>query len=182
MPVCDGHTSEPLTVPAQVETLRRRVGITEVVCVGDRGRVKRPGKPARAAAGSTSITALTKPPIRQLLRQGGWRPEWLTPHVHEGPYGSVRLVLRRSEAVRRKAHRRRHDKLAHLHALLTARNALVRTAKRAPPAAGLRTLQAWVTRHKLAGGVQWSLQEHNSIVTGDEAAQIEASRCAGCDV
>ena len=180
--VFDGNTSDPLTVPAQVETLRRRFGITEVVFVGDRGMVKRTGKTALAAAGYTYITALTKPQIRKLLRQGVLRPEWFTPHVHEVPHGSVRLVLRRSEAVRRKAHRRRHDKLATLHALITARNAFVRTAKRARPAAGLRTLQAWVTRHKLAGWVQLSLQENNIIVTVDEAAQIEASRFDGCYV
>ncbi len=129
--VFDGNTSDPLTVPAQVETLRRRFAITEVVFVGDRG---------------------------------------------------MRLVLRQSEAVRRKAHRRRHDKLAKLHALIAARNAFVRTAKRAQPAAGLRTLQAWVTRHKLAGWVQLSLQENDLIVTVDEAAQIEASRFDGCYV
>jgi len=180
--VFDGNTSDPLTVPAQVETLRRRFGITEVVFVGDRGMVKRTGKTALAAAGYTYITALTTPQIRKLLRQGVLRPEWFTPHVHEVPHGSVRLVLRRSEAVRRKAHRRRHDKLAKLHALITARNAFMRTAKRAQPAAGLRTLQAWVTRHKLVGWVQLSLQENDIIVTVDEAAQIEASRFDGCYV
>jgi transposase len=180
--VFDGNTSDPLTVPAQVETLRRRFGITEVVFVGDRGMVKRTGKTALAAAGYTYITALTTPQIRKLLRQGVLRPEWFTPHVHEVPHGSVRLVLRRSEAVRRKAHRRRHDKLAKLHALITSRNAFVRTAKRAQPEAGLRTLQAWVTRHKLVGWVQLSLKENNIIVTVDEAAQIEASRFDGCYV
>jgi hypothetical protein len=180
--VCDGNTSDPLTGPAQVETLRRRFGLTEVVCVGERGMVKRPGKPARAAAGSTSITALTTPQRRQLLRQGVWRPEWCTPHVHEVPQGSVRLVLRRSEAVRRQAHRRRHDPLAPLHALMTARKALVRTAKRAQPAAGLRTLPAWVTRPTLAGWVPLSLQEHHIIVPVEEAAQSEASRFDGCYV
>ena len=101
MQVCDGNTSDPLTVPAQVETLRRRCGSTEVVYVGDRGRVKRTGKPALAAAGSTSITALPTPQIRKLLRQGVWHPEWLTPHIHAVLHGPVRLVLRRSEAVRR---------------------------------------------------------------------------------
>jgi hypothetical protein len=67
--VFDGNTSDPRTVPAQGETLRRRVGITEVVFVGDRGMVKRTGKTALAAAGSTYITALTQPQIRKLLRQ-----------------------------------------------------------------------------------------------------------------
>jgi hypothetical protein len=84
--------------------------------------------------------------------------------------------------VRRQAHRRRADQLATLHALSTARTAFVRTAKRAQPAAGLRTLHAWVTRHKLAGWVQWSLQEGDSSATVDAAAQTEASGCDGCDV
>ena len=65
---------------------------------------------------------------------------------------------------------------------MTARHAFVRTAKRAQPAPGLRTLHAWVTRQKLAGWVQWSLQAHDLLVTVDEAAQSEASRCDGCDV
>jgi hypothetical protein len=84
--------------------------------------------------------------------------------------------------VRRKAHRRRHDTLATLPALMTARTAFVRTAKRAQPAAGLRTRQAWVPRQKLVGWVQLSLQENTIIVTVDEAAQSEASRCDGCSV
>jgi hypothetical protein len=177
--VFDGNTADPLTVPAQVETLRTRFGITEVVFVGDRGRIKRTGKTALAAAGSTSITALTTPQIRKLLREGVLRPAWFTPYVYEVPHGPVRLVLRRSEAVRRQAHRRRQDKLAKRPALMTARNAFVRTAKRAQPEAGLRTLQTWVTRYKLAGWVQLSLQEGALIVTVDEAAQTEASRFDG---
>jgi len=59
--VFDGNTSDPLTVPAQVETLRTRFGITEVVFVGDRGMVKSKGKTALAAAGSKYITALPPP-------------------------------------------------------------------------------------------------------------------------
>ncbi len=54
--VFDGNTSDPLTVPAQVETLRTRFGITEVVFVGDRGMVKRKGKTVLAAAGSKRLS------------------------------------------------------------------------------------------------------------------------------
>jgi hypothetical protein len=180
--VFDGNTSDPLTVPAQVETLKTRFGIMEVVFVGDRGMVKRKGKTVLAAAGYKYITALTTPQVRKLLREGVLRPEWFTSHVYAVQHGPVRLVLRRSEAVRDKAQRRRADKLAKLHALITARNAFVHTAKRAQPAAGLRTLQAWVTRHKLAGWVQLSLQEGDIIATVDEAAQTEASGFDGCYV
>jgi len=80
--VFDGNTADPLTVPAQVETLRTRFGITEVVFVGDRGMIKRTGKAALAAAGYKYITALTTPQIRKLLREGVLRPEWFTPYVY----------------------------------------------------------------------------------------------------
>ena len=182
VPVFDGNPAAPRTVPAQVETLRTRFGITEVVCVGARGMVKTQGKAALATAGAQDITALTTPQGHKLLREGVLRPAWCTPHVHEVPHGPVRLVRRRREAVRRKAPRRRTDKLGTLHALITARNAFVRPAKRAQPAAGRRALQTWVTRHQLAGGVPWSWQAGDIIVTGDEAAQTEATRFAGCDV
>jgi transposase len=180
--VFDGNTSDPLTVPAQVETLKTRFGITEVVFVGDRGMVKRKGKTVLAVAGYKYITALTTPQVRKLLREGVLRPEWFTSHVYEVPHGPVRLVLRRSEAVRDKAQRRRADKLAKLHALLTARNAFVQTAKRAKPEAGLRTLRAWVKRHKLDAFVQVSLHEGQLTATLDTTAQAEAAQLEGCYV
>jgi len=55
--VFDGNTSDPLTVPAQVETLRTRFGIREVVFVGDRGMIKSKGKTVLATAGSKYLGA-----------------------------------------------------------------------------------------------------------------------------
>jgi Transposase DDE domain len=169
-------------VPAQVETLRTRFGITEVVFVGDRGMVKKQGKTVLAAAGYKYITALTTPQVRKLLREGALRPEWFTSDVHEVQHGPVRLVLRRSEAVRGKAQRRRADKLAKLQRLIITRNAFVQTSKRAKPAAGLQTLRAWVKRHKLAAFVQVSLHAGQLTATVDAAAQAEATQLEGCYV
>ena len=180
--VFDGNTADPLTVPAQVETLRTRLSITEVVCVGDRGMVKTKGKAVLAAAGYTYITALTTPQVRKLLRKGVLCPEWCTSHVHEVPHGPVRLVLRRSEAVRRKAQRRRADNLATLQRLITTRNAFVQTSQRAKPDAGLQTLRAWVKRHKLDAFVQLSLHEGQLTATLDVTAQAEATQLEGCYV
>src|SRR2546425_601859 len=58
--VFDGTTSDPLTGPAQVETRRTRFGITEGVCVGDRGMVKRTGKTVLAEAGLRTLRAWGK--------------------------------------------------------------------------------------------------------------------------
>src|SRR5713226_6209380 len=136
--VYEGNTADPVTVPEQVHTLRTRFGITELVFVGDRGMVKAKGKRALTTAGFRSITTLTTPQVRRLLQTQVLRAEWFTPHVHEVVHGSVRLILRRSEALRQQAARRRADKWAKLQSRITARHTFVGAAKRAQPETGLR--------------------------------------------
>lgn len=177
-----GNTSDPVTVPGQVETLRRRFGVTEVVFVGDRGMVKTKGKGALALAGYHYITALTIPQIRKLLRTGVIRPARFTEHVHEVEHGQVRLVLRRNEATRRHELQRRQNKLATLRERVAARNAFVRESKRAQPEAGLRALTAWATRHKLTSFATLSLHEREITLTLDEAAQSAVAELDGCYV
>src|SRR6266567_6604427 len=168
--VYEGNTSDPVTVPEQVQTLRTRFGLTELVFVGDRGMVKAKGQRALSAAGFRYITALTTPQVRRLFKAQVLRVEWFTSHVHEVVHGSVRLILRCSPALRQHEARRRADTVAKLQALITARNAFVDTAKRAKPATGLRTLQAWVKRHKLETFVQVSLHEGRLMATLAPAA------------
>jgi len=180
--VYEGNTSDPVTVPEQVHTLRTRFGITELVFVGDRGMVKTKGKRALATAGFRYITALTTPQVRRLLQTQVLRTEWFTTHVHEVIHSSVRLILRRSDTLRQQAARRRADKWTKLQSLITARNAFVEAAKRAKPETGLRTLQAWVKRHKLDAFVSLALHERRLIATLDTAAQAEATVLDGCYV
>ena len=180
--VYEGNTSDPVTVPEQVQTLRTRFGVTEAIFVGDRGMIQTKGKAALTAAGCRYITALTTPQVRRLLHEQVLRVEWFTSHVHEVAHGAVRLILRRSEALRQRAARRRADKLAKLQSLLTTRHAFVQTSKRAKPDAGLQTLRAWVKRHKLDAFVQLSLHEGQLTATLDATAQAEAGRLEGCDV
>jgi IS4 transposase len=182
VPVYEGNTADPVPVPEQGYTRRTRFGITELVCVGDRGMVKAKGKHALTTAGFRSITALTTPQVRRLLQTQVLRPEWFTTHVHDVVHGAVRLILRRSEALRQQAARRRADKWAKLQSLITARNPFVSAAKRATPETGLRTLQAWVKRHKLDVFVQVALPEGLLLATLDPAAQAEATVLEGCYV
>jgi transposase len=180
--VYEGNTADPVTVPEQVHTLRTRFGITEVVFVGDRGMVKAKGKGALTTAGFRYITALATPQVRRLLQTQVLRMEWFTPQVHEVVHGSVRLILRRSEARQQQEARRRADKWAKLQRLIAARNTVVAVAKRAKPESGLRTLQAWVKRHKLEAFVQVSLHERCLRATLDPVAQAEATALEGCYV
>jgi Transposase DDE domain len=179
VPVYEGNTSDPVPVPAQVHTLQSRFGSTELVFVGDRGRVKAKGKSALPTAGCRYLTALPTPQVRRLLHTQVLRAAWCTSQVHEVMHGSRRLILRRSEALQQQEARRRANQLAKLHTLITARNAFVQRAKRAQPATGLRTLQAWVKRHKLEAFVHVSLHEGRLLTTLDAAAQAEIALLDG---
>jgi hypothetical protein len=110
------------------------------------------------------------------------RVEWFPPHVHEVVHGSVRLILRRSEALQQHEARRRADQGGKLQRLITARHTFVAAAKRAKPETGLRTCQAWVKRHKLAAFVRVSLHEGHLMATLDTVAQAAATALDGCDV
>ena len=85
--VYEGNTSDPVTVPEQVQTLRTRFGITELVFVGDRGMVKAKGKAALTTAGFRYYGA-HHPAGAPAPPRTGPAPEWFTPHVHEVAHGT----------------------------------------------------------------------------------------------
>jgi Transposase DDE domain len=180
--VFPGNTSDCTTVAAQIETLKHRFKVAEVVFVGDRGMVKTKGKQALSAADLTYITALTDPQVRKLLKHQVLERDRFDEVAQEVEYGGLRLVLRRNEAVCRKRHRRRQAKLAQLHQLIAERNALVAGSQRARPEAGLRRLSHWVKRHQLSACVTLSLQGRELTVQIDEEKQAEVALLDGCYV
>jgi transposase len=146
--VFPGNTTDCTTVAAQIETLKQRFSIAEVVFVGDRGMIKTKGKRALSAADLKYITALTDPQVRKLLKEQVLERDLFDEVAQEVEHDGLRLVLRRNEAVRRKRAQRRQAKLAQLQQLVAERNALVAESKRAQPEAGLRRLSRWAKRHK----------------------------------
>lgn len=146
--VFKGNTAAPVTVADQIEILKHGWKIDEVVFVGDRGMVKSKGKAALTDKPLRSITALTDPPVRRLVKTDVLPVDWFEETAQEGNHGELRLVWRRNEAVVRKEANRRRDKLDKLHQLGEARNELVKDSQRADPQAGLRKLSAWAKRHQ----------------------------------
>ncbi len=70
--VFDGNTGDPTTVASQIEKIRERFGLSEVVLVGDRGMITsaRIREDLAPVDGLRWITALRAPAIRNLLDQG----------------------------------------------------------------------------------------------------------------
>ena len=70
--VFPGNTSDATTVPQQVEKVRERFGVEQVVWVGGRGMITQIQiDKLRELAGVSWITALRAPSIRQLVEAGG---------------------------------------------------------------------------------------------------------------
>src|SRR5512143_2856563 len=79
--VFDGATQDHQTVPAALEKLKGRFGLSEVVLVADRGMVTRANLDAiREAKGVEWITALKAPQVKRLARSGMVQPSLFDQH------------------------------------------------------------------------------------------------------
>jgi transposase len=180
--VFQGNTADPVTVADQVEILKTRFKIEEVVFVGDRGMVKSKGKKVLNDKHLKYITALTDPQARKLLKKDVIQLDLFEETAQEVESGNLRFVLRRNAHVLRKEAHRRRDKLRKLQQLVEARNAFVKDSQRADPEAGLRKLSAWAKRHKLASFVSLALEEKLLRVEVDDDKKADAALLDGCYV
>lgn len=178
--VFKGNSSDPTTVSTQIDTLKRRFEVEDVVFVGDRGMVKSKGKQALAENGFKYITALTDAQVRKLLKEKVIQLDLFDRDVCEVAHGNLRLILRRNDAVRRKEYRRREDKLDRLRELIARRNAFVATSRHADPEAGLRNLTNWASRHKVSSFVNLFLDDRRVVLVVDEQAKSDSGLLDGC--
>ena len=91
-----GNTSDPKTVMDQVILLSERFGVEDVVFVGDRGMLKNIPLESIDKAGFSYITAITKPQIRSLIKQGVLQLSMFDETLGEVEHAGVRYVFRRN--------------------------------------------------------------------------------------
>jgi hypothetical protein len=115
--VFDGSTHDHQTVPAQLDKLKGRFGLREVVLVADRGMVTRANLDAmRAADGVRWITALKAPQVKRLARTGAFQPslfdEVNLAEIASDEFPGERLVVCRNPLVAAERARKREALLA----------------------------------------------------------------------
>ena len=177
-----GNTGDPGTVVEQIRVVKEQFGVQELVFVGDRGMVKSKGKQALREAGLHYISALTDPQIRRLLSAGTLQLGLFHEEVCEVEAEGVRYLLRKNEEEAAREQHRLEDKLGKLNRKVERRNQQVRISPRCQPEAGLRNLQVWVARHKLAGLVELRLEGRTLVLERKQAAMEQAMELAGCYV
>jgi len=116
--VFEGNTADPKTVPAQLEKIRGRFALKELVLVGDRGMITRARieQDLKKTPGVSWITALRGPAIRKLA-EGGFLQLSLfdekdLAEIASPDYPGERLIVCRNPLLAEERRRKREDLLA----------------------------------------------------------------------
>jgi hypothetical protein len=139
-----GNTADPATLETQIEKVRTRFGLTDIVLVGDRGmltsaRIER----LRALGGIGWVSCLRGPAIRALVEAGDLQlslfDERNLAEIRSAEFPDERLVVCRNPVLAAERARKRDELLAATEALLARVAALVdRGSLRTAAAIGLR--------------------------------------------
>src|SRR5215475_13766895 len=178
-----GNTQDPRTVAAQLAKVKTRVGVPEITFVGDRGMIKGQQIADLAQHGFHYITAITKPQIDKLLRQGPLQMDLFDQEVAEVlAEEGIRYVLRRNPVRAQEVRDTRHAKLATLQAQVAKQNQYLTDHPRANAQGALQKLVARAAKLRIADWVALTVEERAITLTLNEDAQQEAAKLDGCYV
>jgi hypothetical protein len=188
--VFPGNTADPATFQAQVDKVKDRFGVADVVWVGDRGMVT--GAQVRQlqeVAGLSWVTALRAPTIQQLVEAGSIQTSLFDTQnlaeVTDLRYPGERLVVCHNPLLAEKRARKREDML-----LATERelDKVVRMAERgaAGERAGLQGAAAIgervgrvVNKYQMAKHFVRTITDTSFSYRRDQAAIVEEARLDG---
>src|SRR5947209_12613981 len=174
--VFDGNTGDPSTIPAQVDKLKARFGLSRVVLVGDRGmiteaRIREDLQPN----GLDWITSLRAPQIQALVNQGQLQLSLFDTRdlaeISAPDYPGERLIVCKNPLLAAERARKREDLLQATERALTRIQASLRRRRKPIGAAqiGIKIGDV-VNRHKLGKHFQLAITEHNFTFQRDVAA------------
>ena len=181
--VFPGNTHDPHTVVSQVAKLKERFGVQAITFVGDRGMIKSQQIEDLAQQGFHYITAITKPQIEKLLRQGTLQMDLFEQELAEVlTEEGIRYVLRRNPVRAQEVRDTRHAKLATLQAQVAKQNQYLTDHPRANAQGAGQKLVARAEKLRIADGVELTLEERALKLTVNASAQQEAAKLDGCYV
>src|SRR5438105_9878875 len=181
--VFPGNTQDPHTFAPQLAKVKTRFGVHEITFVGDRGMIKGQQIEDLAQQGFHYITAITKPQIEKLLKQGTFQMDLFDQELAEVLTDEgLRYVLRRNPVRAQEVRDTRHAKLATLQAQVAKKNQYLTDHPRAKIQGAVQKLVARATQLRIADWVELTLEERSITLAINEDAQTEAAKLDGCYV
>lgn len=168
--VVPGNTADPNTVASQVEKLKGRFGLEEVVLVGDRGMLTQARiDTLKEREGIAWISALRSPQIRALVEAGAIQMSFFDERslveISHPDYPGERLVVCRNPALQAERARKREDLLQATEAKLQPIvEAVAEGRLRGEAKIGLRVGKV-IDKHKVG--------KHFAVEISDDRLQVE---------
>jgi transposase len=180
--VFQGNTNDTKTVKNQIEKVANRFGVKEVTFVGDRGMLKRAQIESLKDKDFHYITAITKPEINTLMKNGIIQFSFFEENVFEVESEGVRYVLRRNPVRANEIENSRESKFESLKELVEKENLYLSQHKKASPESSRKKILGKASKLKID---QWVFIEHKErkfSITEDEEKKAKEAFLDGCYV
>jgi transposase len=177
--VFKGNTSDPKTVVEQIKKLSERFGVRDVVFVGDRGMLKRLPLDAVQAAHFSYITAITKPQVEALVREGVIQLSWLDECLGEVEHEKVRYVFRRNPVRAMELEESRLARMRRVEDLARDLSLYLAASGRRRADVALRKVTQKIAGLKVEGFVSARLDGREVVVEVNQEALGEKARLDG---
>ena len=179
--VFKGNTSDSATVGSQAKKAAQRFGAEGVTFVGDRGMIKGDAVEDIVSEGFNYITAITKPQIEKMLREGKLQLSLFETEVGEVITGDIRYVFRRNPVRAEEMKKSRDDRVAALEKSVAKENLYLSEHKKAKPEAAVRRLEKRRAKLKLSW-TNLACSGRAIYVAIDEVLKAEEEKLDGCYV
>jgi transposase len=177
--VFQGNTSDPKTVTAQIELLSKRFKVSEVVFVGDRGMLKSAPIEQLATEHFHYITAITKPQIESLMKQGVLQLGLFDENLGEVEHERIRYVFRRNPVRVKELDDSRTQRINKARDYAEKLSAILETSPRKSVEIAQRNARAKVVQLKIDGFTRVCVHDRRVFVEIDEQALAQLSRLDG---
>src|SRR5712664_4605424 len=181
--VFPGNTQDPQTFAGQINKVKARFGVHAITFVGDRGMIKGQQIDDLAQQGLHYITAITKPQMEKLLKQGTLQMDLFDQELAEVLADEgIRYVLRRNPVRAQEVRDTRHAKLATLQAQVAKANQYLTDHPRANAQGAVQKLVARAKALRIADWVELTVEERSITLTVNTGVQQEEAKLDGCYV
>jgi transposase len=180
--VLAGNTQDPKTFKSQVDKLRECFGVRHVTLVGDRGLIKSAQIEDLKGVGFHYITAITKPQIEALIKQGVFQHDLFDEQVREIEQEGVRYVLRRNPVRANELAEGREEKWHALKRFIDEQNRYLAEHPKAQPQTAWKKVTAKAKKLKVEAWVVLEQPERAITTHLDEEKKQTLARLDGCYV
>jgi transposase len=180
--VFEGNTKDNNTVLDQVRMLAASFGVKHVTFVGDRGMIKQAQIENITNEFFHYITAITKPQIEKLIREGIFQLSLFEDKICEVLDHNIRYVLHRNPWRVEEIKKNRESKYLKLQELLKEQNIYLSKHSRAKVEVAQRKIEAQINKYKFSNWIKVELSDRKLDLIIDEQSKEEKYRLDGCYV